>query len=94
MEGCRIEVGDRVKQRKRLLIGSTGKRKWIKKTGIVEKVEYNELSKGYSIYFRTKNNRGYIGAASNLELLEKDVAKLEGNQVVMEFQGGAKSEAG
>ena len=80
-----IEAGDKVKQRKHLLVGTTGKREWVEKVGIVERVEYNELSEDYSVYFRTKEDRGYIGTASDLELIQKNVAKIEGNQVVMEF---------
>ena len=81
---CDIEVGDKVKQKK-YLISTTGERKWFEYVGIVEKTEYNKLREGWDIYFRLKNGRSVIDSAKNLELIEKDVAKLEGNQAVMEF---------
>ena len=74
---------------KNLLAGDgSGKRVDKEYEGIVEQVEYNELSNKHDVYVSIHDSLGQIVRAEKLELIEKDVCMLEGDQTVMQFQGG------
>ena len=84
--GCRIQPGDKVACKKYLLADDgSGERRNFDYEGIVEKVEYNELSEQYSVYVRTHEDAGQIVSDDNLEIIQKNVGKFEGMQKVIEF---------
>ena len=82
-----VQPGDKVKWSKYLLAGDgSGVRVQKDYEGIVEKVECNEISEYYYAYVSMNEFGGQIVSASDLEIIEKDVAKLEGNQTVLDFE--------